>query len=172
MGTPFTVGWFVFNDKGKMGEMSVHHAAGAYELSATGKCIQLEGCEEQLALPSLSLHQPLLPICASPFPSVPPSLTRSHSISYVSTLIDLFSRHAHSLPWVSGESNYGPNQIKRMNSGNRRDNFSLRASIPLKKTMPGLQFCMPNGSLNESKPFTSLPNVTGNSSPNNLIYWG
>ena len=89
MGTPFTVGWFVFNDKGKMGEMSVHHAAGAYGLSATGKCIQLEGCDEQLALPSLSLHQPLLPICASPFPLCPhprrvptASPTCPHSLIY------------------------------------------------------------------------------------------
>ena len=59
-----------------------------------------------------------------------------------------------------------------MSSGNRLDNFLLGASIPLKKTIACLQFCMPNGPLNESNPFSYFLKVTGNASPNNSVYGG
>lgn len=59
-----------------------------------------------------------------------------------------------------------------MDSGNSLDNFLSRASTPLKKTIPCLQFCMPNGSLNGFNSFSYFPKVTGNASPNNSICWG
>ena len=51
-----------------------------------------------------------------------------------------------------------------MDSGNRLDNFLLRASLPLKKSITCLQFCMQNASVNESNTFSYFQKVTGHAS--------